>query len=64
MAAGQSPPNGQLDPCGDVGAGSQRDEVDVLAEPGIGQVGARERCATKEDDVVGGHALGDGTERV
>lgn len=64
MAPGQTPPDGRFDLRGDVGAGSQRDEVDVLTEPGISQEGARQRCAAEEDDVVRGHSRGDRAEQV
>ena len=48
-----------LDRCRDLGPGSQGDQIDVLAQPGVRQVGARQGSPAEEHDVVGRHSTGD-----
>ena len=43
---------------------AERQQVDVLAQPGVGQVRPRERGAAEEDEVVGRHPGGEGREHV
>ena len=46
-----------------IGTWTDRDEVDVLAETGVDQMGLTERCPAEEDHVIRG-ALGQGSQNV